>query len=158
MECDRFLIWVNLTRELVITIMKNLLNTIISLIIGAGVGSGATYCMIPKSNNTAQSTPDIQPITTPKGGTDEYEIRWYGQPKNKYWAGSYTIIKPDAPMEIVKIYKSPHIVKIKLPKQSTVGAGGNVQDIKIFRNGKECGKTGVIGEGVPSNKSCVPEL
>lgn len=83
---------------------------------------------------------------------------WYGKPKNEFWGGSYTIIKPDSPMEVIKVPKSPHVVRIKLPKQSTVGAAGDVQDVKIFRNGKECGRDGVIGEGIPINKACTPDL
>jgi hypothetical protein len=137
--------------------MKNSLNTIISLIIGAGVGSASTYYLLPQPISTTQLAPSKQ-ITASKSGTDEYEIRWYGKPKNQYWGGSYTVMKPDSPMEIIRIKKSPHIVKIKLPKQSTVGAGGNIQDIKIFRNGRECGKAGIIGEGIPLNKACGAEL
>ncbi|MBE9235841.1 hypothetical protein IQ227_07270 [Anabaena aphanizomenioides LEGE 00250] len=132
------------------------INPIIALIIGAGIGSGATYLLIPKSSNFTETTA-IQPVAT-SSGTDEYEIRWYGKPKNEFWGGSYTIIKPDSPMEVIKVPKSPHVVRIKLPKQSTVGAAGDVQDVKIFRNGKECGRDGVIGEGIPINKACTPDL
>lgn len=139
--------------------MKKLLNTIISLIIGAGLGSGATYYFMPKPSTTTvglTTFPTKQATVT--GGTDKYEIRWYGESKNKYVAGNYVIMKPDSPMEVFKIPKSPHIVKIQLPKKSVVSAVGDVQDIKIFRNGKECGKTGAVGEGVTPNKACGPEL
>ncbi|AFZ57647.1 hypothetical protein H6G54_22145 [Anabaena cylindrica FACHB-243] len=132
-----------------------IINTIISLIIGAGVGSSATYYFMPKPSTTETIFSAKQ---AGRGGTDKYEIRWYGKPKNQYWGGNYTIMKPDAPMEIVNIPKSPHIVKIQLPKQSVVAAAGNVQDIKIFRNGKECGKPGIVGDGIPLNKGCQPDL
>lgn len=139
--------------------MKNLPNTIISLIIGAGVGSGATYYLTPKPSATTETTSSVEQVTPQSTkGNDKYEIRWYGKPKNKYWGGNYTVMKPGAPIEVFDIPKSPHVVKIQLPKQSVVAATGNVQDIKIFKNGKECGKTGIVGKGIPLNKGCQPEL
>ncbi|NTW19090.1 MAG: hypothetical protein HGA42_05500 [Nostocales cyanobacterium W4_Combined_metabat2_030] len=136
--------------------MKNLLSTIISLTIGAAVGSTTTYYLTSnKVLPDSAPNPVFQQINNNTGGTDKYEIRWYGKPTKDYFLGNYTIVEKDKPIRIEPISKTPHIVKLILPKGSGVAATGNCTDIKIFRNGKECVKTAVVGTGMVANKACL---
>jgi hypothetical protein len=141
--------------------MKNLLTVIISMGIGAAMGSGATYYI---SQNAAQKKTENSQVTalnnlipgsTTQKGKDKYEIRWYGKPTDEGFFGSYTIMEDNKPVRVEQVPKSPHIVKLTLSKGAIVGAMGNSKDLKIFRNGKECGQTGVVGAGIPANKSCL---
>jgi hypothetical protein len=135
--------------------MKNLLNTVISLAVGAGLGSASTYYLT--SNQSLMETMPIaqqRDTASTARGTDKYEIRWYGKPTGKYFYGNYSIIEMNKPIRVESIPKSPHIVKLTLPKGAAVAATGDSTDIKIFKNGKECGQIGVVGTGISMNKTC----
>ncbi|MBE9058503.1 hypothetical protein [Sphaerospermopsis sp. LEGE 08334] len=157
--------------------MKSLLTTIISLVIGVGIGSTTTYYLTANKTST-ESLPvqtsvnkassdeiyntEVAPVrnavkTALSGEIDNFEIRWIGKATNNFFYGNYSIVEKDKPSRLESVPKTPHIVKFKLPKGASVSAAGNSQDVRIFRNGKECGETQVVGSQVISNKTCFSE-
>jgi hypothetical protein len=100
------------------------------------------------------------------GNTDKYQIYWQGK-KGVVVHGTYTISypqSPDTPTRIESIeVPLPTRITLVLPKNVRVSAHGyTIRNdfklgkvvIRIFRNGKECGKPTTVGSGTIENKVC----
>lgn len=93
--------------------------------------------------------------------TDTYTIEWQGS-KGVELYGSYVASFPKTPeiaskSEQIKAFL-PHKVTITLPKDVMLTATGTAVnkpvEVKIYRNGQECGKPTIVGATVISNKTC----
>jgi len=154
------------------------------LVIGLFVGrfsSNYTISFTPNQTNVPavseqeykinDQTSKIKPPTTNKPslisqGKDQYEIRWYGQ-KGAKLSGSYSIIYP---YELNKLDRRekidailPHTLKFSEVKGVFVGAGGTAvssdwkfeeADVKIYRNGVECGTANATGSAASKRRFC----
>jgi hypothetical protein len=97
----------------------------------------------------------------PEKGTDIYEIQWNGEKGEKLY-GRYVISYPFYSKKLDKIENVdsnlPHKIKFTEMKGVSVIAGGSSSgkdpEIKIFRNGKECGEVGATGSGAGNGKIC----
>jgi hypothetical protein len=100
------------------------------------------------------------------GNTDKYQIYWQGK-KGMVVHGIYTISypqSPDTPIRIEKIeVPLPTRITLQLLRNAVVSANGYTIGsdfklgkviIRIFRNGKECGKPTTVGSGTIENKVC----
>ncbi|MBN3924010.1 hypothetical protein [Nostoc sp. NMS4] len=92
---------------------------------------------------------------------DNYEIQWNGASGSELFA-SYGIASkiPGKATRIEKVTgKLPHKISFTAPKNALVSASGMLMnqgtvEIKIFKNGSECGKETIIGSGAIGNKTC----
>lgn len=93
--------------------------------------------------------------------TDTYTIEWQGS-KGAELHGSYIASFPKTPeiqskSEQIKA-TLPHRVTINLPKDAILTATGiavnKSVELKIYRNGRECGKPTIIGTTIMANKTC----
>ena len=90
-----------------------------------------------------------------------YFLNWSGT-KGKELYGSYAITSKDldAPTQVESVeVKIPHKISFSAPKNSLVSAdgitlNGGTVEVKIYKNGSECGKVGVVGSKVGANKIC----
>lgn len=95
------------------------------------------------------------------GGSDTYKIEWTGSNGSKLF-GSYVITsrRPGTPSKVEKITSIlPYEVIFSTQKNTLVSAAGiasnqSTVEIKIFKNGSECGKTAAVGSGTMANKVC----
>ncbi|MEH1824453.1 MULTISPECIES: hypothetical protein [unclassified Nostoc] len=94
-------------------------------------------------------------------GSDTYEIQWSGTNGSKLF-GSYGIISrsPSTPSRVEKVTTIlPYKVKFSAQKNTLISAAGatvnqGIVEIKIFKNGSECGKVVVVGSAALANKIC----
>ncbi|MEH1871615.1 hypothetical protein [Nostoc sp.] len=94
-------------------------------------------------------------------GSDNYEVSWDGTSGAKLW-GSYVISSKSVGQvpRVEKITeKLPYKVNFSASKNALISAAGatlnqGTVEIKIFRNGVECGKVAVTGSGSMSSKIC----
>lgn len=94
-------------------------------------------------------------------GSDNYEIQWTGASGSELFA-SYGIASknPGTPSTIEKVTaKLPYKISFTAPKNTLISASGMLMnqgtvEIKIFRNGSECGKAAFVGSGAMANKIC----
>ncbi|MUL36105.1 hypothetical protein BWI75_07020 [Gloeocapsopsis sp. AAB1 = 1H9] len=92
---------------------------------------------------------------------DQYQIKWQGVSGQEIF-GSYSIQDADfnKPVRVESIHlKLPHKVDFSSSKNSIVSATGfattgNQVTVEIYKNGLKCGKTVMVGSGVPANKVC----
>ncbi|MBD2435832.1 hypothetical protein [Nostoc sp. FACHB-110] len=134
--------------------MKNIIR--LSVVIGFLLLQGCTPSA--KSSSITSSEP---PITNSPGGSDKYEIRWTGTGGKKLSAG-YSVVSKDfaTPMRVESVNGTlPHKISFSAPKNSVVSASAittnkEVVEIKIYKNGSECGKVGIVGSGASANKVC----
>ncbi|MBD2453078.1 hypothetical protein H6G80_03185 [Nostoc sp. FACHB-87] len=103
-----------------------------------------------------------EPVVNSPSGSDKYEIQWSGASGKELFAG-YSILSldpPGTPMKVESIKgKLPHKVNFSASKNTIVSASGNTfphtaVEIKIYKNGSECGKVVAVGSGVGANKVC----
>ena len=94
-------------------------------------------------------------------GSDTYEIQWNGTNGSKLF-GSY-VIASKSPSTLSRVEKVtatfPYKVNFSASKNTLISAAGATDhqgtvEIKIFKNGLECGKASVIGSGAMANKIC----
>ncbi|MEH2161612.1 MAG: hypothetical protein V7K38_11305 [Nostoc sp.] len=94
-------------------------------------------------------------------GLDNYEVQWTGTKGSKlfgsYVVGSKTPSTPSRAEKVTEIL--PYKVSFSAPKNTLISAaGGTVNqgtvEIKIFKNGSECGKAAFVGSGAVANKVC----
>ncbi|MEH2047855.1 hypothetical protein [Nostoc sp.] len=94
-------------------------------------------------------------------GSDTYEIQWSGANGSKLF-GSYGIVSKSTstPSRVEKVTGTlPYKVNFSAPKNTLISAAGTtvhqgIVEIKIFKNGSECGKVVVLGSGAIANKTC----
>lgn len=94
-------------------------------------------------------------------GSDNYEVQWTGANGSKLF-GSYGIISrsPSTPSRVEKVTTIlPYKVNFSAPKNTLISAAGatvnqGIVEIKIFKNGSECGKVVVVGSAAMANKVC----
>lgn len=137
--------------------MKNLIR--LSIVAGFLLLQSCT----PSANSTSVTSPVTGSKTTTNSvdGSDKYEIRWSGTKGTKLYGG-YAIISqdPNIPMRMESVQAQlPHKINFSVAKGSVVSASGNTLnkgavEVKIYKNGSECGKVGVVGSGVGANKTC----
>jgi hypothetical protein len=104
-------------------------------------------------------TPSIN--STSFSGSDNYEVEWTGANGSKLF-GSYVIGSKNlsTPSRVEKITATlPYKVSFSAPKNTLISAAGiadhqGTVEIKIFKNGSECGKVSVVGSGAIANKIC----
>jgi len=139
--------------------MKNIVR--LSIVCGFLLLQSCTNSVNSNSNLTTSSLIASKPTTNSVSGLDKYEIHWSGT-KGKELYGGYAIISvgSDAPMQMESVEaKIPHKISFSAPKNSVVSASGDTfnggtVEVKIYKNGKECGKVGVVGSQVGANKIC----
>ncbi|MEH1908832.1 hypothetical protein [Nostoc sp.] len=94
-------------------------------------------------------------------GSDNYEVQWTGVNGSKLF-GSYVIASksPSTPSRVEKVVTTlPYKVSFSAPKNTLISAAGGTLnqgtvEIKIFRNGSECGKVTMVGSGAMANQVC----
>ncbi|MEH2434977.1 MAG: hypothetical protein V7K25_12110 [Nostoc sp.] len=104
-------------------------------------------------------TPLINSISS--SGSANYEVQWAGTTGSKLF-GSYVIASknPSTPSKVEKITTTlPYKVNFSASKNALISAAGatlnqGTVEIKIFRDGSECGKVTVMGSGAMANKTC----
>lgn len=104
-----------------------------------------------------------KPITAMNlfGGSDTYKIQWTGTNGSKLF-GSYVIASkiPGTPSKVEKVISVlPHEVTFSAQKNTLVSAAGiagnqGTVEVKIFKNGSECGQVTMVGSGAIANKVC----
>ncbi|MEH1795878.1 hypothetical protein CDG79_06800 [Nostoc sp. 'Peltigera membranacea cyanobiont' 232] len=121
------------------------MKKILSLAIAGVLAAGCTHLMDSNSSS----------------GSDNYEVQWTGAKGNKlfgsYVIGSKTISTPSRAEKVTAII--PYKVRFSAPKNSLISAAGATVnqatvEIKILKNGLECGKVAVVGSGAMGNKIC----
>ncbi len=133
--------------------MKNLIK--LSVVAGFALLQGCT----PSAKSSP--IPSSQSVTESVSGSDKYEVQWTGT-SGEELAASYSIIfkDPSTPMRIESVQaKLPHKVNFSIPKNAVVSASGitlnkGSVEIRIYKNGSECGKVAVVGSGAGANKVC----
>ncbi len=87
---------------------------------------------------------------------DNYEIRWQGKSKGKVYV-SYSILTLPAQVESLTT-TIPKTVKFSAPSGTIVSASSSDVNVtvRIFRNGRECGKIAVVSktQKIPQTKVC----
>lgn len=94
-------------------------------------------------------------------GSDNYEVQWTGANGNKLF-GSYVIGSKNlsTPSRAEKVTATlPYKVTFSAPKNTLISAAGatvnqGTVEIKIFKNGSDCGKPVFVGSGAMGNKVC----
>ncbi|MEH2031027.1 MAG: hypothetical protein V7K67_15420 [Nostoc sp.] len=146
--------------------MKNFIR--LSVLAGLALLQSCTSLCTPPVNSSSitstslDSVPSSNSVTKSSGGSDKYEIQWIGNQGSKIY-GSYSILsmtdlKSPTRVESVKAVL-PYKVNFSAPKKSIVSAGAltfekATVDVKIYRNGSECGRVGAVGSGAGVNKVC----
>lgn len=91
---------------------------------------------------------------------DNYEIRWQGKSKGKVYLSYSIATNLTDPVQVESLTTTlPKTVKFSAPPGSSVSAGSldvNVT-VRIFRNGRECGKITVVSktQKIPQTKVCI---
>lgn len=129
-----------------------------------GIASG--LILLQSCTPAAKSNPVTSSVelTTSPSGPDKYEIHWTGNGKELFAGYSIMYKNPSTPMRVENVQgKLPHKVSFSTPQNSIVSAsgfafkdGGKQSDveIKIYKNGSECGKVVAVGSGASPNKVC----
>jgi hypothetical protein len=95
------------------------------------------------------------------GGSDNYEVQWTGANGSKlfgsYIIGSKNISTPSRAEKVTATL--PYKVNFSAPRNTLISAAGatvnqGAVEIKIFKNGSECGKAVFVGTGTMANKVC----
>lgn len=97
-------------------------------------------------------------------GSDNYEVQWSGTAGSKLF-GSYVVGSrtPGIPTRVEKVGATlPYKITFSAPKNSLITAAGatfnqgiqSTVEIKIFKNGSECDKVGIVGSGAMNTKVC----
>ncbi|WP_334934545.1 hypothetical protein [Nostoc sp.] len=94
-------------------------------------------------------------------GSDNYEVEWTGANGSKLF-GSYVIGSKNlsTPSKVEKVTATlPYKVSFSAAKNTLISAAGatvnqGTVQIKIFKNGSECGKAAFIGTRAMANKIC----
>jgi hypothetical protein len=131
-------------------------------LIRLGIVAGFTLLggCIPSVNSNLDTISNS--VTNSLTGSDKYEIQWSGTSGKQLYAG-YSIASTDgsAPMRVESVQaKLPHKVSFSAPKNAIVSASGVILnqeenvEIKIYKNGSECGKVAIVGSGAAANKVC----
>lgn len=104
-----------------------------------------------------------KPITSMNlfGGSNNYEVQWNGVAGSKLF-GSYVIASKSlsTPSRVEKVIATlPYKVSFSASKNTLISAAGATSnqgtvEIKIFRNGIECGKVALVGSGAMATKVC----
>ncbi|WP_375494397.1 hypothetical protein [uncultured Nostoc sp.] len=144
--------------------MKNFIR--LSVLAGLGLLQSCTsLCTPPVNSNSITSSNSVlssNSVTKSSSGSDKYEIQWIGNQGSKIY-GSYVIgniTKLNAPPRIENVEAVlPHRVNFSAPQESTVSAdavmlGGGKVEVKIYRNGSECGRVIAVGSGAGAGKIC----
>lgn len=119
------------------------------------------FALLQSCAASVKSAPVKSSQSVPLGSSDKYEVHWTGTRGKEFYAG-YAIISqdPNTPMKLESIKaKLPHKVSFSAPKNAIVSASGDTfkqgsVEIKIYKNGSECGKAGIVGSGAGANKVC----
>lgn len=95
-------------------------------------------------------------------GQDNYEIRWEGNVSGEALL-TYSVVTIGKPLQMESVKSTlPKTINFSAPPETAVGASSAQVGItvRIFRNGSECGKPGMISttQNLPDNKSCEPIL
>ncbi|MDZ8135132.1 MAG: hypothetical protein RM049_07485 [Nostoc sp. DedQUE04] len=132
----------------------------LSAIAGLAFLHGCTSSCIPSPNSTSNTNPIS--VANSFSGSDKYEVQWNG-PKGTKIVGTYVIgstkdLTAPSRVENVEVIL-PHKVSFSAPKQSIVSADGTLLgqgklEIKIYKNGSECGKPTAVGSGAGATKLC----
>lgn len=133
--------------------MKNIIR--LSVVVG--------FAFLQSCTPSAKSSPiaSLQSVADSPSGSDKYEVHWSGASGKELYAG-YSILSLDGntPMRVESVQaKLPHKISFSAPKNAIVSASGNTLnqgnvEIKIYRNGSECGKVVAVGSGAGANKAC----
>ncbi|MHC5751495.1 MAG: hypothetical protein ACYTXF_12905 [Nostoc sp.] len=95
------------------------------------------------------------------GGSDTYKIQWTGTNGSKLF-GSYVIASktPGTASKVEKVLSTiPYEVTFSAQKNTLVSAAGTAGnqgtvEVKIFKNGSECGQVTMVGSGAIANRTC----
>ncbi len=139
--------------------MKNIVR--LSIVCGFLLLQSCADSVNSTSNLTTSSLIASKPTTNSVSGSDKYEIHWSGT-KGKKIYGSYAITSKDldAPTQVESVeVKIPHKISFSALKNSLVSAdgitlNGGTVEVKIYKNGSECGKVMFVGSQVGANKVC----
>jgi hypothetical protein len=126
-----------------------------------------SFCKAPTASTASEPTSSspTAPTKIDSGKDADYEIRWEGQSQQQITANYNIVYANDQPKREEELKVSlPHSVKFKTPERVWVSASGYAYpkvdfNIKIFRDGKECGKgPNVVSSTVepPKYKLCEP--
>ncbi len=128
--------------------MKNLIN----LVFVAGIG----FFGLRVLGNPLLS------LSNPFSHSDQYQVQWSGTAGAKVF-GSYVISfrnNPSTPTRVEKVTATlPYKLSFSAPKSALIAASGATLnqgqvEIKIYKNGSECGLEAFAGSGAMANKVC----
>lgn len=144
--------------------MKNF--TRLSVLAGLALLQSCTsLCTPPVNSNSITSSNSVlssNSVRKSSSGLDKYEIQWIGNQGSKIY-GSYSIMSItdlSAPTRVESVKALlPHKVNFSAPKKSIVSASAltlekATVEVKIYRNGSECGRVVAIGSGAGADKVC----
>lgn len=107
-----------------------------------------------------QCSSQSKPIPSPtplNAGLDNFEIQFSGNQGESLYA-NYSISPPPPPIETEEIRDTlPYKVNFSAPKASSISAGASPNkglEVKIFRNGIECGVSSYSGLYANASKIC----
>lgn len=92
----------------------------------------------------------------------QYQVQWSGQKGAKLYGG-YSIAflhNLSTPIRVEKVNATlPYKLSFSTPKNAIISASGATLNqgqvqIKIYKNGSECGREAFIGSGAMANKIC----
>lgn len=119
------------------------------------------FVLLQSCTASVKSAPVTSSQSVSPSGSDKYEIHWSGANGKEFYAG-YSIVSLDGstPMRVESVKgKLPHKVSFSAPKNAIVTANGDTfgqgsVEVKIYKNGSECGKVVTVGSGARANKGC----
>ena len=144
--------------------MKNFIR--LSALAGLALLQSCTsFCAPPVNSNLITSSnlvPSSTSATKSSSGSDKYEIQWTGTKGSKVYA-SYAITSTTdltAPSRVENVEAVlPYKANFSTPQKSIVSADvltfekGKVE-VKIYKNGSECGRANAVGSGAGAGKTC----
>ncbi|MEH1790317.1 MAG: hypothetical protein V7L23_33330 [Nostoc sp.] len=142
--------------------MKNFVR--LSVLAGlALLQSCASLCTPPVNSNSITSSNSVlssNSVTKSSSGSDKYEIQWIGTQGSKIQAVYVINTHLMAPSRVEHVeVVLPHKVNFSAPQESIVLAdavmlGSGKVEVKIYRNGSDCGKVTAVGSGAGVDKIC----
>ena len=104
----------------------------------------------------------LMSLGNPLNNTVQYQVEWSGNAGAKLF-GSYVISLPhnlSTPTQVEKVTATlPHKVSFSAPENAIIAASGGTLnqgqvEVKIYKNGSECGTAAFTGSGAMANKVC----